>query len=98
MNILENAIRALGFEPAQLQQIMGSIVNDAATVKREVVAAKGGFQAAVAHFDERIARLELMCSAICAKLEIELPAADPPALPAPSPAQPNGADRHDQAE
>jgi hypothetical protein len=58
MSLAETIIRALGINPADAQAAVNSVVTDANRVKTEVLAAKGGFQAAIAHFNTRLDRIE----------------------------------------
>lgn len=87
MNVAEMFIRALGIEPEQAQRAVQGVVNDAATVKAEVLAAKGGFVAAVGHFQQRLTAIEELLATqnqLLARLADESVSRETPRTPAPN--------------
>lgn len=68
MDFAEVIIRKLGLDPEALKAQFMGVVNDASTVKREVLAARAGFVNAAQAFDQRLARLE----AAAARIEFAL--------------------------
>lgn len=68
MNILENAIRALGIEPDQFRAMLVGITDDFKSMKANMDAARGGFTNAVQHYELRMRAVETSQVLIMASL------------------------------